>query len=111
MAIDNLQVSSIPDFSRFLERNVQHPPGITRTQTPGMGMEGKEGKASSYILAWAAGVEMGRGLGGRERRRGIGIPFRAFLHAPLPFLRLPGRLYFGIQPLNMLGEHLKTGIW
>ena len=67
MAIDNLPVSSIPDFSRFLERNVQHPPGITRTQTPGMGMEGKEGKASSYILAGAAGVEMGRGLGGRER--------------------------------------------
>ena len=85
MAIDNLPVSSIPDFSRFLERNVQHPPGITRTQTPGMGMEGKEGKASSYILAWAAGVEKGRGLGGRERRRGIGIPFRAFLHAPYPF--------------------------
>ena len=53
MAIGNPAVSSIPDFSRFQERNVQHrqEEGITRTQTPGMGMEGKEGKASSYILA------------------------------------------------------------
>ena len=111
MAIDNLPVSSIPDFSRFLERNVQHPPGITRTQTPGMGMEGKEGKASSYILAWAAGVERGQRIGREGKKEGDWDSLSSFSPRPLPFLRLPGRLYFRIQPLIMLGEHLKTGIW
>ena len=62
------------------------------------------------VLACIAGVEWGRGLGGREKGRGIGgegikgtflsFPFRAFLllQLPLPlplppsFLRLPRRL-------------------
>ena len=75
MAIDNLPVSSIPDFSRFLERNVQHPPGITRTQTPGMGMEGKEGKASSGAEDWEEGKEGG----------GLGFPFELFSTPPTLF--------------------------
>ena len=62
------------------------------------------------VLACIAGVEWGRGLGGREKGRGIGgedikgtflsFPFRAFLllqlplplPLPPPFLRLPRRL-------------------
>ena len=35
---------------------------------------------------------MGRRLGGREKGRGV--PFRAFLPLPLPYFRLPRRLYF-----------------
>ena len=65
------------------------------------------------VLACIAGVEWGRGLGGRENGRGIGgegirgtflsFPFRAFLllqlllplPLPPPFLRLPRRLSSG----------------
>ena len=36
---------------------------------------------------------MGRKLGEREKGRG-GVPFRAFLPLPLPYFRLPRRLYF-----------------
>lgn len=35
---------------------------------------------------------MGRGLGGRKKERRI--LFRAFLSLPLPYFRLPRRLYF-----------------
>ena len=66
--------------------------------------------ATFLVLACIAGVEWGRGLGGREKGRGIGgegikgtflsFPFRAFLllqlslplPLPPPFLRLPRRL-------------------
>ena len=87
MAIDNLPVSSIPDFSRSLQRNVQHPPGITRSQTPGMGMEGKEGKASSYILAWA-GQQASKGAEDWEEGKeggGLGFPFKLFSTPPTLF--------------------------
>ena len=73
--------------------------------------------ATFLVLACIAGVEWGRGLGGREKGRGIGeegikgtflsFPFRAFLllqlslplplplPLPPPFLRLPRRLSSG----------------
>lgn len=69
--------------------------------------------ATFLVLASIAGVEWGRGLGGRENGRGIrgegikgtflSFPFRAFLllqlplplPLPPPFLRLPRRLSSG----------------
>ena len=108
MAIDNLPVSSIPDFSRFLERNVQHPPGITRTQTPntGHGNGGKGRQSLVLCFSLSSGRRKGQRIGRKGKKEGDWDSLSSFFPSPLPFLRLPGRLYFRIQPLIMLGEHL-----
>ena len=109
MAIDNLPVSSIPDFSRFLERNVQHPPGPaghnTNTNT-GHGNGGKGGQSLVLYFSLSSRCRKGQRIGRKGKKEGDWDSLSSFFPSPLPFLRLPGRLYFRIQPLIMLGEHL-----
>ena len=49
---------------------------------------------------------MGSGLGGREKEREI--LFRAFLCLPLPYFRLPRRLYFVLHLVMTSGKRKDT---
>ena len=80
-------------------------------------MEGKEGKLKSkeklrlILFSLSSRRKKRHRIGRKRKKEGDWDSLSRFSPRPLlPFLRLPGRLYFGIQPIIMLGEHLKTRI-
>ena len=95
MAIDNLPVSSIPDFSRFLEWNVRTckpkcKPGHNTNTNTGQGNGRKGGQSRKQNLALYFSLSSRRRKGQRiERKRKKEGDWD--FPRPLPFLRQPRR--------------------